>query len=75
MFLTQLTIQQNTISGTSMASPHVAGLAAYILALEGKKTPAALSSRLTALSLKSKITGLPSGTVNNLAFNGNPSAS
>ncbi|EUC44496.1 hypothetical protein COCMIDRAFT_98113 [Bipolaris oryzae ATCC 44560] len=65
----------NTISGTSMASPHVAGLGAYILALEGKKTPAALSSRLTALSLKSKITGLPSGTVNNLAFNGNPSAS
>ncbi|EUC31048.1 hypothetical protein COCVIDRAFT_18802 [Bipolaris victoriae FI3] len=64
----------NTISGTSMASPHVAGLAAYILTLEGKKTPAALSSRLTALSLKSKVTGLPSGTVNNLAFNGNPSA-
>lgn len=56
-----------------MASPHVAGLGAYILGLEGKKTPAALSARLTALSLRNKITGLPSGTVNYLAFNGNPS--
>ncbi|KAI4618251.1 uncharacterized protein J4E87_007919 [Alternaria ethzedia] len=63
----------NSISGTSMATPHVAGLAAYILGFEGKKTPAALSSRLTTLSLKNKISGVPSGTVNNLAFNGNPS--
>jgi len=63
----------NTISGTSMATPHIAGLAAYILGLEGKRTPAALSSRLVALSNKNKITGIPSGTVNYLAFNGNPS--
>lgn len=62
-----------SISGTSMACPHVAGLAAYILALEGKKTPAALGSRLTALSTKSAVTGLPNGTLNQLAFNGNPS--
>ncbi|KAG9203157.1 subtilisin-like serine protease [Epicoccum nigrum] len=64
----------NTISGTSMATPHVAGLAAYILAFEGKMTPAALSSRLQALALKNKITGVPSGTPNYLAFNGNPNA-
>ncbi|KAL6712150.1 hypothetical protein ACN47E_000027 [Coniothyrium glycines] len=63
----------NTISGTSMASPHVAGLAAYLLSFEGKQTPAALSSRITALSLRNKITGLPSSTKNYLAFNGNPS--
>jgi subtilisin family serine protease len=63
----------NTISGTSMATPHVAGLAAYLLGLEGKKTPAALSSRIITLSNKGKITGLPSGTANNLVFNGNPS--
>jgi subtilisin family serine protease len=63
----------NTISGTSMATPHVAGLAAYILALEGKVSPAALSSRLTALSTKNKITGLKGSTKNYLAFNGNPS--
>jgi uncharacterized protein (DUF3820 family) len=56
-----------------MATPHVAGLAAYLLGFEGKKNPAALSGRLTALSLKNKITGLRSGTKNNLAFNGNPS--
>ncbi|KAH7396922.1 subtilisin-like protease [Phaeosphaeria sp. MPI-PUGE-AT-0046c] len=64
----------NSISGTSMATPHVAGLAAYILSLEGKKTPAALSSRLTALATQNKITGLRSGTKNLLAFNGNTSA-
>ncbi|CBX91628.1 similar to subtilisin-like serine protease PR1A [Plenodomus lingam JN3] len=64
----------NSISGTSMASPHVAGLAAYLLGFEGKKTPAALSSRITELSLRNKITGVPSGTKNYLAFNGNPSS-
>ncbi|KAH7384573.1 subtilisin-like serine protease-like protein PR1A [Pyrenochaeta sp. MPI-SDFR-AT-0127] len=63
----------NSISGTSMASPHVAGLAAYLLGFEGKVTPAVLSARLTTLSTKNKITGLPSGTKNYLAFNGNPS--
>lgn len=56
-----------------MAAPHVAGLGAYLLALEGAKTPAALSSRIQSLSLKNKITGVPSSTVNYLAFNGNPS--
>lgn len=56
-----------------MASPHVAGLAAYLLSLEGKVSPATLSARLITLSTKSVITGLPSGTQNRLAFNGNPS--
>ena len=56
-----------------MATPHVAGLAAYLLALEGKKTPAVLGARIVTLSNKGKITGLPSGTLNQLAFNGNPS--
>lgn len=60
----------NTISGTSMATPHVAGLAAYILALEGKMSPANLANRLTTLSLKGRISGTPSGTPNNLANNG-----
>ncbi|KAK1756701.1 peptidase S8/S53 domain-containing protein [Echria macrotheca] len=64
----------NTISGTSMAAPHIAGLGAYLLALEGPRTPAALCSRIAALAQSGKITGLPSGTVNKLAFNGNPSA-
>ncbi|KAF1363022.1 oryzin precursor [Lizonia empirigonia] len=63
----------NTISGTSMATPHVAGLAAYILGLEGKRTPSALATRLQTLATKNAITGVPSGTNNYLAFNGNPS--
>lgn len=56
-----------------MATPHVAGLGAYLLALEGKMTPAALCSRIQTLSNKNKISGVPSGTKNYLAFNGNPS--
>ncbi|KAK5659830.1 hypothetical protein OQA88_13293 [Cercophora sp. LCS_1] len=68
------TSSTNTISGTSMASPHIAGLGAYLLGLEGPRTPAALCARIQALSTTGKITGLPSGTSNRLAFNGNPSA-
>ena len=57
-------------SGTSMATPHVAGLAAYLLGLEGKMAPDVLAARIQTLSLKNKITGVPSGTNNYLAFNG-----
>jgi subtilisin family serine protease len=64
---------QNTISGTSMAAPQVAGLAAYILGLEGERTPNKLTTRLNGLSTKHAIPGLPSGTRNLLAFNGSPS--
>jgi subtilisin family serine protease len=62
----------NTISGTSMAAPHIAGLGAYLLGLEGKRTPAALCSRIQTLSTKNALSGVPSGTLNYLAFNGNP---
>ncbi|KAJ4295281.1 hypothetical protein N0V90_007292 [Kalmusia sp. IMI 367209] len=65
----------NTISGTSMATPHVAGLGAYLLALEGKKTPAALTTRIQTLSNKNKITSIKSGTVNYLVYNGASSSS
>ncbi|KAK3986777.1 putative cuticle-degrading protease precursor [Cladorrhinum sp. PSN332] len=60
----------NTISGTSMASPHVAGLAAYFLTLYGKKTPTALCTYIANNAINGVITGLPSGTVNKLAYNG-----
>jgi subtilisin family serine protease len=64
----------NTISGTSMASPHIAGLAAYLLALQGSKTPAELCNYIKTSAISGAISGLPSGTTNRLAFNGNPSA-
>ncbi|KAK4458204.1 putative cuticle-degrading protease precursor [Cladorrhinum samala] len=60
----------NTISGTSMASPHIAGLGAYLLTLYGKKTPTALCTYIANTALSGVITGLPSGTVNRLAYNG-----
>ncbi|KAK4247870.1 serine protease [Corynascus novoguineensis] len=64
----------NTISGTSMASPHIAGLAAYLLALEGQKSPSALCSYIKQTANSGAISGVPSGTTSALAFNGNPSA-
>lgn len=58
-----------------MASPHIAGLAAYLLTLEGQKSPAQLCSYIASTSNRNLLSGIPSGTVNALAFNGNPSAS
>lgn len=66
-------------SGTSMASPHVAGLAAYLAALEGNPGPIPLCSRIAELSTKDVVTNLPEESIpalltpNRLAFNGNPS--
>ncbi|KAI1123871.1 peptidase S8/S53 domain-containing protein [Nemania abortiva] len=61
----------NTISGTSMSTPHVAGLALYLISLEGLSTPAAVTARIKALGTSGKISSLPSGTVNLIAYNGN----
>lgn len=58
-----------------MASPHIAGLAAYLLTFEGQKSPAQLCSYIASTANRGVLSGLPSGTVNALAFNGNPSAS
>ncbi|GME53922.1 hypothetical protein GTA08_BOTSDO03475 [Neofusicoccum parvum] len=60
----------NTISGTSMATPHVAGLGAYLLGLEQRRDPAALCKRIQDLSTKNKISNPGLFTVNYIAFNG-----
>ncbi|GLB42668.1 putative peptidase S8 family protein [Lyophyllum shimeji] len=59
----------NNISGTSMATPHIAGLIAYLIALQGNVSPASMSSKIQSMSLKGVLSGIPSGTVNDLAHN------
>ena len=58
----------NTISGTSMATPHVAGVAALYKSKNPGASPASVETALKAASTKNKITGLPTGTANNLLF-------
>jgi len=59
----------NNISGTSMATPHIAGLIAYFIGLDGNISPATMSTKIQTLSLKGVISGIPAGTVNLLAQN------
>jgi subtilisin family serine protease len=58
----------NTISGTSMATPHVAGVAALYLSFNTTASAASVASALNANSTLNKITGLPAGTPNRLLF-------
>lgn len=65
------TTATNTISGTSMASPHVCGLGAYLMSYEGITTPSALINRIIALNTPNKVTSPGTGSPNRLAYNGN----
>ncbi|EFW99369.1 subtilisin-like serine protease [Grosmannia clavigera kw1407] len=69
----------NTISGTSMASPHIAGLLAYYLSLQPAAeseysvapiSPEKLKSNLLAVATTGALTDLPANTPNLLAWNG-----
>ncbi|KAI1379565.1 oryzin precursor [Hypoxylon crocopeplum] len=57
------------ISGTSMATPHITGLSAYLLALEGARDPSALCQRIQDLATPD-VVGDSLSTNNLLAFNG-----
>ena len=63
----------NTISGTSMASPHIAGLLAYFLSLQPSKdsafavadiTPKQLKESLIAVATLGSLTDVPTNTKN-----------
>ncbi|KAF1351133.1 alkaline serine protease Pen c2 [Delphinella strobiligena] len=69
----------NVISGTSMASPHIAGLLAYLLSLQPAKgsayavaeiTPKKLKANLLSVATVGALSDVPSDTANILAWNG-----
>lgn len=62
------TTETNTISGTSMASPHVAGVAALIKHRYGDITSSSVTSYLNNAATSGIIQGNPSGTVNRLLY-------
>lgn len=64
------TTATNTISGTSMAAPHVVGLVLYLQALEGLSSPDAVAERLTELATTGAVSDVQ-GSPNRLAYNGN----
>ncbi len=58
----------NTISGTSMASPHVAGAAALYLQNHASASPAAVRDALVNNSTTGKVTSAGSGSPNRLLY-------
>ena len=58
----------NTISGTSMATPHVAGMAARVLQGNTGASPATVRDELVAQATLSHLSGIPTGTANRLLF-------
>lgn len=58
----------NTMNGTSMAAPHVAGAAALYLSANLSATPGDVASALTGNATQGAITSLPAGTANLLLY-------
>ncbi|KAM0278699.1 hypothetical protein ACHAQH_004992 [Verticillium albo-atrum] len=62
----------NSITGTSMAAPHVAGIALYLAAFENITSPSALKARILALGTSGRVVGgTRGGSPNLIAYNGN----
>lgn len=59
-----------SLTGTSMASPHVAGLVSYLRGLEGFSSAAAIKQRVYDLATPNRVTDAQ-GSTNLLAYNGN----
>lgn len=59
-----------TISGTSMAAPHVAGLAALLLNQDGGLSPQQVTSKISQTSTKNKVADAKTGSPNELIFTG-----
>jgi hypothetical protein len=55
-----------------MASPHLAGLGAYLMGMNGPTKPQDLCDKIKSMSTKNAVSGITSlkGTNNYLAFNG-----
>ena len=65
----------NTISGTSMATPHVTGVAALFLETNPTASPATVTAAIINNSTPNKVTGAGTGSPNRLLFSllgGNP---
>jgi subtilisin family serine protease len=61
---------ENTISGTSMATPHVAGAAALHLADRPAATPAEVETALVGSAVWNRLSGVPGHTPNALLHTG-----
>jgi aqualysin 1 len=57
-----------TLSGTSMATPHVAGVAARFLQSNPSASPATVRNEIVAQATLNHLSGIPTGTANRLLF-------
>ena len=58
----------NTISGTSMATPHVAGVAALYLQNNPSASPSTVASQIISTATTGRLTGIGAGSPNRLLY-------